>query len=1014
MLPLYLSLEGLYSYQKKQAIDFTKLTEAGLFGIFGTVGSGKSSILEAISFVLYGDTERLNRTDKRAYNMLNLKSNQATIVFDFLNFERRKFRFVCQWKRRKNFIDTTPFERIAYEWKEGDWQPLESADATKVTNLSYANFRRTIIIPQGQFKEFLDLRGKDRSEMMKEIFYLGKFDLGPKVGFLQAQNNRKLEHLKGALSGYETISKVALEEKKREVQEAKQTLIKTRAGYEELLEKVQALQEVRDKGTELRQKEIQFKELNARKVRIQQQEDELNRYENTSKAFVEPLNLIQSLNAERDVLIHKIENFQSERESRFTQIDRLEKKIDLIKSDYLNINSLRVEAEDYRYIEKILESQQKEAELERRLTKGCPIVEQAKAKHVELKEKLKTVETTLQELRAEKVDASQMMEMERWYQKNKSFHQQQERQTKQTKQLNDEIQEQLDLFQKEGYTPENWESLLDKEFGLIDQKQRQLLDQQTHLQVQAKFAHFATELTPGSPCPLCGAFEHPQPMVGDQLHIELQGIEKDRANLEAQRVDFQTLKTKLTRASITLQSKRTHLDQLQTESQALSEEMDQHGLQFNWRGYSADNIQAFESKKAMIKEQEERNIQLEQEISQIRVEIERSQENVERFQREIENIQAEKAVARGVREHAISALQQLDVRKFESSTLEIIRQEKTQLIQRIAEIERTYAEMTQELHVVKTSLAEIAGQYGAAKDQLSHYNQQIKAKQEHIAKLLREFEFADITEVQTILHRPIDVKRIRQEIQQYFVKLEVMESQINSLREFLKDKAFSEEELNTTNQLFEFKKEELELQLALTGGLEKELAHITLEYGKKEKLVEEFQSINNRSANLKVLENLFKGNGFVNYVSSIHLRQMCEMANVRFHRLTRNQLSLALNDNNEFEVIDYLNNGYRRSVKTLSGGQSFQASLCLALALAESIQSLNKADRNFFFIDEGFGTQDAESIDTVFDTLQYLHRENRVVGIISHVEELKERIPRSITVSKDEEQGSWLHPSWNE
>ncbi|MGO3654116.1 MAG: AAA family ATPase, partial [Sphingobacterium sp.] len=74
MLPLYLSLEGLYSYQGKQTVDFTHLTEAGLFGIFGTVGSGKSSILEAISFVLYGDTERLNRTDKRAYNMLNLKS----------------------------------------------------------------------------------------------------------------------------------------------------------------------------------------------------------------------------------------------------------------------------------------------------------------------------------------------------------------------------------------------------------------------------------------------------------------------------------------------------------------------------------------------------------------------------------------------------------------------------------------------------------------------------------------------------------------------------------------------------------------------------------------------------------------------------------------------------------------------------------------------------------------------------------------------------------------------------
>lgn len=197
MLPLYLSIEGLYSYQEKQEIDFTQLTESGLFGIFGTVGSGKSSILEAISFALFGDTERLNKTDKRAYNMMNLKSNQTLIVFEFLNFENKKYRFVAQWKRRRNFEDTTTIERTAYEWKDENWIPMDSADGAKVTNLSYSNFRRTIIIPQGQFKEFLELKGKDRSEMMKEIFYLNKFDLGPKVGMLQAQNNRKLENMRG-------------------------------------------------------------------------------------------------------------------------------------------------------------------------------------------------------------------------------------------------------------------------------------------------------------------------------------------------------------------------------------------------------------------------------------------------------------------------------------------------------------------------------------------------------------------------------------------------------------------------------------------------------------------------------------------------------------------------------------------------------------------------------------------------------------------------------------------------
>src|SRR5690606_29863738 len=158
----------LYSYQDKQEIDFTKLTEAGLFGIFGNVGSGKSSILEAISFALYGETERLNKQEKRTYNMLNLKSDAARIVFEFLNFENRKFRFVAQWKRRKKFEDTTTLERYAYEWLEEEWKPLESADGALVTHLTYPNFRRTIIIPQGQFKEFLELKGKDRSEMMKD------------------------------------------------------------------------------------------------------------------------------------------------------------------------------------------------------------------------------------------------------------------------------------------------------------------------------------------------------------------------------------------------------------------------------------------------------------------------------------------------------------------------------------------------------------------------------------------------------------------------------------------------------------------------------------------------------------------------------------------------------------------------------------------------------------------------------------------------------------------------------
>ena len=97
MLPISLTIEGIYSYQQRQHIDFSHLTSAGLFGIFGAVGAGKSSILEAITYALYGETERLNKADKRGYNMMNLKSNHIYIEFEFLNFENRQLRVVREF-----------------------------------------------------------------------------------------------------------------------------------------------------------------------------------------------------------------------------------------------------------------------------------------------------------------------------------------------------------------------------------------------------------------------------------------------------------------------------------------------------------------------------------------------------------------------------------------------------------------------------------------------------------------------------------------------------------------------------------------------------------------------------------------------------------------------------------------------------------------------------------------------------------------------------------------------------
>ena len=235
-----------------------------------------------------------------------------------------------------------------------------------------------------------------------------------------------------------------------------------------------------------------------------------------------------------------------------------------------------------------------------------------------------------------------------------------------------------------------------------------------------------------------------------------------------------------------------------------------------------------------------------------------------------------------------------------------------------------------------------------------------------------------------------------------------MKSSIIELEQKLTEVSFDEKIYQTQEEKLFFVTNQLKEANEIVTKTTTEIERMNKSFGEKKDLLIELEKLQKRASNLQTMRNLFNSAGFVQYVSSIYLKQLCDNANVRFHRMTRNQLSLQMNDNNDFEIIDYLNEGRSRSVKTLSGGQSFQVSLSLALALAESVQTNAKSEKNFFFIDEGFGTQDADAVNIVFETLMSLQKENRIVGIISHVDELKDRIPVALQITKDEERGSLI------
>ncbi|MDD5620108.1 MAG: AAA family ATPase, partial [Proteiniphilum sp.] len=282
MIPIQLTLQGLYSYQAKQTIDFTRLTSAGLFGIFGMVGSGKSSILEAITFALYGRTDRLNLSgDNRNYNMMNLKSKELLIDFIFeAGSERTLYRSIVKGRRNsKRFEEVKTLDRTAYRRVDNEWIPIEQEALQDAIGLSYENFKRTIIIPQGQFQEFLQLGNKDRTQMLKELFNLEKFEFFYKVVSLESKNNEQKHQLEGQLQQLGNIDEGQIEKYQAELQELEQTITAQKKMLEEQLqneEQQRYLQElVRKRGDaekvvrELAQQEPAWRALEKRLARYE-------------------------------------------------------------------------------------------------------------------------------------------------------------------------------------------------------------------------------------------------------------------------------------------------------------------------------------------------------------------------------------------------------------------------------------------------------------------------------------------------------------------------------------------------------------------------------------------------------------------------------------------------------------------------------------------------------------------------------------------------------------------------
>lgn len=1029
MKPIRLRFSGLNSYRTQQIVDFEALGADGLFGIFGPTGSGKSSILDAITLALYGGVDRASNNTRGIIHQLE-KSLEVSFEFELgscrYTVERR-------YERNPKDPDAAVAKQARLRKLNSNGEDVLASKPQEVTakiedtlGIGRDEFSRAVVLPQGKFDQFLRLTGGDRAAMLEHLFDLEQFGEGlvTKVKNETTVLIEQLQRSAGEEQGLGDCSEEAvnqavldLKAKNDEYTEAQKAFAAVEKSYKEA-ETILGL---------FLKRKIALEQLN----RLEQEHETMDKKQSRLNAAerAEPMrelisrqkDLNKKITAERIVYQGKID-FHS---VAVTQHDAANKDLEIVekasKDQLPQLQERKAQYQGAREKQKKLKDIQKNIDDKKQelVVIGGKIVESAKeiATSKRLFDDTRVALDTLQQERSKLIvnpDEKELIEraLTALVRLEESEKRCQESKTNYTnrKSQNDgrwavvigKVHEMIpdQLVAVGDDIGQLLKIMLDKVEKAVDDARKE----HQHALIVNSAAELVKELHDGEACPVCGSLTHPLPAKAtDEIGKTENGVNAAENRLrEVRNWEGQLLKNwhDWSNNESLIGAVRELMEKAEQELQAVSAEFEKvrGAFERNQIRNRKQELIDFE-KKLHLLEQKREGLQKIQ------------QDQTEKLQKLNESFQNDK-----IKE----ASSQADLTNFQLQ-LEDLTQELNQItggkdldgliramVQTYEKLQKAVEDTKHKELDTRTAMENFAREIAALDATLTANRSELAGVDQRLTKGLSEAGFTEVGHAESGLLPAMDRQAIRKELEDYRNALAIIRDELVKLDREIDGRPFDQilfEQIKMQRQELLESVERFKEGVTLTKNKVEELREKQERWNELQKQKRAAEKRKNLAEDLAIL---LRGRKFVSFLAQEHLRDMTLEASYQLGRLTgqRYALELTRDKDCEFVIRDDYNGGNRRMINSLSGGEIFMTSLALALALSSKIQLRGKYPLGFFFLDEGFGSLDEEKLDKVMNALEKLHNPNRMVGVISHVRELKERLPRYLEVVAAGDDGS--------